>query len=107
MRILGRINKLTHYLLAVFVLGSCTFTPKVAEQQDYASACDMTTKALTLDKEVFAMTSCGSDAKAIPACLLAYAIGIPALSLVVSGSIVVAGNTIHWLEYQGKCDSID
>ena len=33
------------------------------------------------------------------------AIGAVAVgSLVVSGSVVVVGNTIHWLEQQGFCD---
>jgi hypothetical protein len=29
---------------------------------------------------------------------------IPAGSLIVSGTIVFTGNTIRWLEYQGKCE---
>jgi len=31
-------------------------------------------------------------------------IAVTAGSLIVSGSIVVAGNTVHWIEKQGKCD---
>lgn len=30
--------------------------------------------------------------------------GVAAGSAVVSGSIVLVGNTIYWLEEQGKCD---
>ncbi|HIE00787.1 MAG TPA: hypothetical protein EYP59_10955 [Thiotrichaceae bacterium] len=39
-------------------------------------------------------------------CLLFILIGLPvisATSFIVSGSIVVIGNTLHWIEKQGKC----
>lgn len=32
-------------------------------------------------------------------------IAVPAGSFVVSGSIVLIGNTLHWLEYQGRCNN--
>jgi len=34
---------------------------------------------------------------------LAAALVISAGSVLVSGTIVLAGNTVHWLEYQGTC----
>ena len=43
-----------------------------------------------------------------PECLLLVPLGILAISvtsMIVSGSIVVAGNTIHWVEKQGKCEN--
>lgn len=43
-----------------------------------------------------------------PECLLIVPLGIfavSATSLIVSGSIVVVGNTIHWIEKQGKCQN--
>ena len=43
------------------------------------------------------------NSKKNPACLLGIAVVVPAASLVVSGSVVLAGNTLHWLEYQGRC----
>ena len=87
----------------LFIYG-CTFLPSVSEQQSYASECEMVTRELTLASEFFDLHGgCGTDAKA-PACYLAVAIGVPAVSFVVSGSIVLAGNTIHWLEYQGRCE---
>ncbi len=42
-----------------------------------------------------------------PECLLyisLVAVAIPVTSFIVSGSIVVVGNTVHWLEEQGTCD---
>ncbi|OAI51472.1 hypothetical protein AYO46_01400 [Betaproteobacteria bacterium SCGC AG-212-J23] len=36
--------------------------------------------------------------------LFLVAIGaVAAASVVISGSVVLVGNTIHWLEKQGKC----
>lgn len=29
---------------------------------------------------------------------------VPVTTIVLSGSIVVVGNTVHWLERQGKCE---
>lgn len=34
---------------------------------------------------------------------LAAALVISAGSMLISGSIVLTGNTVHWLEYQGIC----
>ena len=31
-------------------------------------------------------------------------VAVPVTSFIVSGSIVVVGNTIHWVEEQGMCD---
>ena len=42
-----------------------------------------------------------------PECLLVVAlslVAIPVTSFVVSGSIVVVGNTVHWIEEQGTCE---
>jgi len=36
--------------------------------------------------------------------LIVVPVGSFVISGVVSGSVVVVGNTIHWIERQGKCD---
>lgn len=36
--------------------------------------------------------------------LLIVVAAIPVGSFIVSGSIVLVGNTVHWLEQQGRCD---
>ncbi len=33
-----------------------------------------------------------------------FLMALPVGSLVVSGSMVVVNNTLHWIEYQGRCD---
>jgi hypothetical protein len=45
----------------------------------------------------------GSNHQQAAAGCLVVALGVTAGSAVVSGSIVVAGNTVYWLEKRGKC----
>lgn len=78
----------------------CAFYPQVAEHQSYAEDCEMITRQLKLESEVLGAPDCGDSAEA---CLVLY-IGVPAASLVVSGSVVLAGNTLHWMEYHGRCE---
>jgi hypothetical protein len=88
-------------LLIILTLPSgCAFYPQVAEHQSYSENCQMITRQLTLESQVLGAPECGDSAEA---CLVLY-IGIPAASLVVSGSAVLAGNTLHWLEYHGRCE---
>jgi hypothetical protein len=80
-------------------LMACAFVPKVDSQQDYAKHCELYTKELTLDAVSLGGLDCGTSSS----CLAIAAI-VPATTLLVSGSIVLVGNTLHWLEYQGSCD---
>lgn len=97
-------GKVINVAALCFVVSGCVFFPSVSDQQDYIDECDMLTKELTLSSELYDLhRGCGSDVNA-PACYLAMALGAPAISYVVSGSIVLAGNTLHWLEYQGRCE---
>lgn len=56
---------------------------------------------MTRELERVASSNCDE-----PECLLVYApiITISAGSAIVSGSIVVIGNGLHWLEQQGSCE---
>ena len=89
--------------LTLVVTTSCTFFPTVSREQGYADSCEMLTRQLTLSVEVLEFNGCGDNADA-GACLLFAAVGLPTITFVVSGSVVLAGNTLHWLEYQGICD---
>lgn len=92
------------YLLALCLsITSCAFIPTIDKDQSYASRCDMITKKMTLTTVVLDNANCSGQNQ--EACLVALVVGVPAVSLVVSGSVVVVGNTIHWVEYQGTCDS--
>ncbi len=86
-----------------FAIASCVFIPKIKEEQSVSVVCDTYTKELTLSISTIQANDCGNDIEA-GACLLLLAVGVPAVSFVVSGSVVLVGNTLHWLEYQGACE---
>ncbi|EDN70731.1 conserved hypothetical protein [Beggiatoa sp. PS] len=99
-------------MILPFLLASC-FTPAIVTE--FNSGCQLATKKLEL-KVSGAGTgalleslkgSLNSQQCSTPECLLVVPLGALAISvtsLVVSGSIVVVGNTIHWLEKEGKCE---
>lgn len=60
--------------------------------------CNLSTRKTELSQTVVNV-HCGGA----PECAAGMAI-IGVASALVSGSIVVVGNTVHWLEKQGKCD---
>lgn len=65
----------------------------------------MATRSLDLDYAQMTARDCGgSSNEAVAICLAAMGVVIPVGSLVASGSIVLVGNTMHWLEYHGTCD---
>jgi len=83
-------------------LSSCVFVPKESEKQKYADNCNMFTRQLTLSAQDINGQVCNSGSNA-EACLMVYGVVLPIGSFVISGSIVLIGNTLHWLEYQGPC----
>lgn len=102
---LGRWNtKRTSFALASCVLSlcACVYVP-VANERDSAEAnCKMLTQSMSLNSvEMHSDIGChnGGDCNAV----LAAAIVVTAGSALISGSIVLTGNTLHWLEYQGSC----
>lgn len=91
-------------LIMLLVLSGCAFTPRVSLDQEYANQCSLYTKQMELSVHELRASGCNGSHKGAEACLLAYAIGVPVMTFTVSGSIVLVGNTLHWLEYQGRCD---
>ncbi|MFC1523390.1 hypothetical protein ACFL6N_01235 [Thermodesulfobacteriota bacterium] len=105
------------FLFITLFISGC-FAPAYVPVDPSGEECDLLTRKLTLEVsekgtqlgvegvvEVMAevLDDCGE-----PECLLVIPLGIlsiPVSSLIVSGSIVVGGNTIHWIEKQGKCDN--
>jgi hypothetical protein len=88
-------------LLCMLSLGGCVFYP---ERVDYYDAeCRVTRHRLQLGVEVIGdIGDC--DGQKAEACLVAIA-AVGGASAVISGSIVIVGNTIYWLERQGPCRS--
>jgi len=89
-------------LSTIALLTSCVFVPEESEKQKYADNCHMFTKQLTLSAQEIKGHICNADDSA-EACLMVYGIILPVGTFVISGSIVLIGNTLHWLEYQGPC----
>ena len=88
---------LTSFMLLNLI--ACAFVPKVDHKQDYAKHCEMYTEELTLDSISMGGLDCGGNSTCV-----AVAGIVPVTTFLVSGSIVLVGNTLHWLEYQGSCD---
>ncbi len=73
--------------------------------------CQLVTKKLELELSDEGTTVVdgimGSVHCSSPECLLTLALSallVPVTSIIVSGSIVIVGNTVHWIEKQGKCE---
>jgi hypothetical protein len=89
-------------LIGLSLLASgCVFYPKTVESYD--PVCEIRTRQMLLKSEVIIDGVCPSTQQQHAAGCLVVALGVTAGSAVVSGSIVVAGNTVYWLEKRGKC----
>ena len=92
--------------LITFFATSCAFVPKISDEQKQTENCNMFTKNLTLSATKIEGQVC-TDAignNDLEACLILFGVIVPAGSFVISGSIVLVGKTLHWLEYQGTCE---
>jgi len=99
-----RISKFLFSVVIAGILSSCVFVPEESEKQKYADNCNMFTKQLTLSAHEIKGQLCDSN-ESSEACLMVYGVILPVGSFVISGSIVLIGNTLHWLEYQGPCSN--
>lgn len=94
-----RVPKAFATVSLAFALSSCV-VPVVDKVEATPSSCQTTTRSMSLqmaDQNVFIHGSCHDQA------CLAAAITVFAGSAIISGSIVLTNNTVHWLEYQGTC----
>ncbi len=91
--------------LACCCLSSCIIKPKKIVAYD--AKCKIETKRYELTAEqvkMFENMRCENDG-----CRMQFAnevmgaVLLVPLSAIVSGSIAVTGNTLHWLEEKGKC----
>lgn len=89
------------------LLTSCVFSPQYAHEQSYADKCNTFTKKLTLSSEQiehFNINIHHPNKNDLSALLVTLGAIIPVGSFIISGSIVLVGNSLHWLEYQGSCE---
>ena len=85
--------------LALLISG-CFFYPTTV--QYYDSGCELHARRMELQSKVIEAQCSGAGHDGAAACLLGY-LTITAGSAVVSGSIVVVGNTVYWFEKRGRC----
>ncbi|MDW6005397.1 hypothetical protein [Vibrio mangrovi] len=92
----------------ILLLSACVVLPETAKEQDYAQTCEMSTRKLqlTIVKDDVGVCHSIHSKEELLACLTVGGV-ISSASLIISGSIVVVGNTIHWLEYQTTCSESD
>ncbi len=98
-------------LLATSFTACTTYEPKVAKKQPYLSEdCELVTRRLNLTKFQIKGDPYGPACAVDPMQCVVIMVGSgiwTAGSLIVSGSITATGNMLHWMEYQGRCDSED
>ena len=83
-------------LILTLNLAACLFVPETTANKN--NDCQLVTKKWSLEFKKVDIS--GRVDGEILVAIGAVAVG----SLVVSGSVVVVGNSIHWLEQQGFCD---
>ena len=88
-------------LFCALILHGCIFLPRQSLEDLGGPECTLFTSKLYLDVETFEYRHvCGGSDNVAVECLVGAGVG----TFIVSGSIVVVGNTLHWLEYHGRCD---
>ena len=92
--IVREILQLTWFLVIFFVSG-CFYVPKIEENKN--ENCDLITKKMSIETRGEFPQGCNDE------CLL-IALGVTSTSYIVSWYIAVVGNTVHWIEKQGRCE---
>ena len=92
-------------LAIILSLSACVYVPVVDEPDASSASCKTYTQSMSLTAvemqgNITIQPGCNRDCAAAA---LAPVIIVTAGSAIISGSIVLTGNTIHWLEYQGRC----
>lgn len=83
-------------LTAAALVASGCFVPRQVEYYD--ADCNIVSRKMVLDNvQTVGVVNCSHRE------CLAVILGVAVASMIVSGSIVVVGNTVYWLEKQGRC----
>jgi hypothetical protein len=86
-------------IAAALALQACVFLPRTAEVYD--ADCQIAARHMVLQPvQIASISGCNNQGCAV---LLAASGVTAAASAIISGSIVVAGNAVYWLEKQGRC----
>lgn len=94
-------RQLKHPLLHVFfaLLAGCVYLPNTTATYD--EQCQTFKRHMRLEvQQVGTLMGCQGDA--CVAALVTFG-AVTAATAIVSGSIVIVGNVVYWLEEQGRC----
>lgn len=81
------------------LLSSCIVVPRTVEEYDLE--CQVVARHMELETvQIGYISGCANEGCAV---LIVAAAATVAASAIVSGSIAVIGNTVYWLEKQGRC----
>jgi hypothetical protein len=91
--------------LVCVAFSGCVYTPSVVTRYD--EQCDIELKKMELTEHQLSLleNSRCMDALECTATVAVQVLAAP-VSAVVSGSIVLVGNTIFWMQKQGRCQSV-
>ncbi|MCL1125579.1 hypothetical protein [Shewanella surugensis] len=79
--------------------------PRPASPPPRFTACHTVTHQWELQtKALGSLRGCQYSSQLSGICVVTFGLIVPLGSLIVSGSVYVVGNSLHWLEYQGRCD---
>jgi hypothetical protein len=85
--------------LLALALGACVYVPRTVEIHD--PECRIVARHMVLQEvQIAALVGCANEGCVT---LVVAAAATAAVSAVISGSIVVAGNTVYWFERRGQC----
>jgi len=102
-------EKAMHTLKALLLIGligslSGCFTAKTVDNPE-DERCNLVTKQRELHYDSDLTNSLGKGGD--PRAMLPILVGSAPVSFIVSGSIVMVGNAVHWIEKTGKCSDKD
>jgi hypothetical protein len=91
------------FILLMPIISGCYFVAKPEYKNEYSDSCILSTPSWRIDsKSLRSSPQCSGGGDNAVQCLALLGI-VPAGSFVVAGSIYITGNTVQWLEYQGRC----
>ena len=93
--------KLFAILFTFVLVNGCAYVPKYSANQVPKEKCNLITKKLTLDLTRMDV-NCGITPETMFGCLIGSG-AVVSVSGVISGSIVIVGNTLHWAEKELSC----
>jgi hypothetical protein len=91
-------------IMLTALVASCVFVANESQNQYRNDDCHVSSKKLTLSTTEFGVgVSCHGSSEMMAACLVTYGVIVPVGSLILSGSVVMVGNILNWVEVQKSC----